>query len=92
MITDALLRGQPVFDWILKEHATSITNKANEATLSDCFIHLIKLAYAIYRLPSTNIFKPFAINIFNHRFEEFLHPLYILAYYLHPYYRDYIIF
>ncbi|GES97518.1 ribonuclease H-like domain-containing protein [Rhizophagus clarus] len=52
---DALLRGQPVFDWILKEHATSITNKANEATLSDCFIHLIKLAYAIYRLPSKGL-------------------------------------
>ncbi|GES95126.1 ribonuclease H-like domain-containing protein [Rhizophagus clarus] len=83
MTTDALLRAQP----ILREHATSITNKANEATLSDCFIHLIKLAYAIYQLPSTNIFKPFAINIFNCRFEEFLHPLYILAYYLHPYYR-----
>ncbi|GBB89019.1 hypothetical protein RclHR1_15660001 [Rhizophagus clarus] len=120
MTTDALLRAQPVFDWILREHATSITNseiaalmedesffstcrsvrsiwkpikecinllEANEATLSDCFIHLIKLAYAIYRLPSTNIFKLFVINIFNCRFEEFLHPLYILAYYLHPYYR-----
>ncbi|CAG8754365.1 17720_t:CDS:2 [Rhizophagus irregularis] len=61
--------------------------EANEATLSDCFIYLIKLAYAIYRLPNTNIFKPFAINIFNQRFEEFLHLLYILAYYLHPHYR-----
>ncbi|GET00860.1 ribonuclease H-like domain-containing protein [Rhizophagus clarus] len=55
MTTDALLRAQPVFDWILREHATSITNKANEATLSDCFIHLIKLAYAIYRLPSKGL-------------------------------------
>ncbi|GBC36080.2 ribonuclease H-like domain-containing protein [Rhizophagus irregularis DAOM 181602=DAOM 197198] len=120
MTTDALLRARPVFDWILSEHANSITNnevaaliedesffstcrsvrsiwkpikecinllEANEATLSDCFIYLIKLAYAIYQLPNTNIFKPFAINIFNQRFEEFLHPLYILAYYLHPHYR-----
>jgi hypothetical protein len=61
--------------------------EANEATLSDCFIYLIKLAYAIHRLPSTNIFKSFTINLFNRRFEEFLHPLYILAYYLHPHYR-----
>ncbi|GES99151.1 ribonuclease H-like domain-containing protein [Rhizophagus clarus] len=118
--TNMKIQGGGLQTWILREHATSITNsevaalmedksffstcrlvrsiwkpikecinllEANEATLSDCFIHLIKLAYAIYRLPSTNIFKPFAINIFNCRFEEFLHPLYILAYYLHPYYR-----
>ncbi|CAB5198560.1 unnamed protein product [Rhizophagus irregularis] len=120
MTTDALLRARPVFDWILREHANSITNnevaalmedesffsicrsvrsiwkpikecinllEANEATLSDCFIHLIKLANAIHRLPITNVFKSFSINIFNYRFEEFLHLLYILAYYLHPYYR-----
>ncbi|CAG8755942.1 ribonuclease H-like domain-containing protein [Rhizophagus irregularis DAOM 181602=DAOM 197198] len=120
MTMDALLRARPVFDWILREHANSITNnevaalmedesffsicrsvrsiwkpikecinllEANEATLSDCFIHLIKLANAIHRLPITNVFKSFSINIFNYRFEEFLHPLYILAYYLHPYYR-----
>ena len=61
--------------------------ETNEATLSDCFVYLIKLAYEIYRLPSTNVFKSFAIRIFNHRFDEFLHPLYILAYYLHPHYR-----
>src|SRR5437763_123172 len=64
--------------------------EANEATLSDCFIHLIKLANAIHRLPSTNAFNSFSVNIFNYRLEEFLHSLYILAYYLHPYYRDYI--
>ncbi|CAG8686539.1 1570_t:CDS:2, partial [Ambispora leptoticha] len=27
------------------------------------------------------------IHVFNQHYEEFLHPLYILAYYIHPEYR-----
>lgn len=61
--------------------------EANDATLADCFVYLIKLATAINNLPETNIFKNSAIQVFNRRYEEFLHPLYILAYYIHPEYR-----
>ncbi|CAG8699122.1 2766_t:CDS:2, partial [Acaulospora morrowiae] len=61
--------------------------EANDATLADCFIYLIKLAVAIDHLPDINTFKIPAIHIFNHRYEKFLHPLYILAYYIHPQYR-----
>lgn len=61
--------------------------EANDATLADCFLYLIKLAVAIYHLPQTNTLKIPAIHIFNRRYEEFLHPLYILAYYIHLQYR-----
>ncbi|CAG8453719.1 6330_t:CDS:2 [Cetraspora pellucida] len=61
--------------------------EANEATLADCFAYLIGLAVAIERLSEMNTFKTSAINIFNRRYEEFLHPLYLLAYYIHPQYR-----
>jgi len=37
--------------------------------------------------PEVNNFKLPAIHVFNRRYEEFLHPLYILAYYIHPEYR-----
>ncbi|CAG8679261.1 13456_t:CDS:2, partial [Ambispora gerdemannii] len=61
--------------------------EAKDATLADCFIYLIKLAVAIDRLPEINFFKIPAIHVFNRRYKEFLHPLYILAYYIHPQYR-----
>ncbi|CAG8822037.1 3983_t:CDS:2, partial [Gigaspora margarita] len=61
--------------------------ETNEATLADCFAYLIKLAIAIIRLPEINTFKIPAIHIFNRRYEEFLHLLYILAYFIHPQYR-----
>jgi hypothetical protein len=50
-------------------------------------MHLIYLAVAIYRLPASNQFKPYAITIFNRRFAEFQHPLYLLSYFCHPLYR-----
>ncbi|CAB4440816.1 unnamed protein product [Rhizophagus irregularis] len=89
-----LSRARPVFDWILSEHANSITNnevavlmedesffsyrcissfymeankrmyksfrEANEATLSDCFVHLINwsMQYIDYQvLRSTILLK-----------------------------------
>ena len=61
--------------------------ESNDATLADCFIYLIKLTILIDRLPEVNNFKLPAIHVFNQRYEEFLHPLYILAYYIHPEYR-----
>ncbi|EXX67153.1 hypothetical protein RirG_117030 [Rhizophagus irregularis DAOM 197198w] len=48
---------------------------------------MIKLAIAIFRLPSSNPFKASAIQIFNRRYLEFQHPAYLLCYFLHPYYR-----
>ncbi len=61
--------------------------EARDETLADCFIYLIKLAIAIDHLPETNSFKISATHVFNRRYEEFLHPFYILAYYIHPEYR-----
>src|SRR5690349_5848930 len=61
--------------------------EANEAILADCFVYLIKLAIAIKCLPEINTFKTSTIYIFNRRYEEFLHPLYILVYYIYPQYR-----
>ncbi|RIB08731.1 hypothetical protein C2G38_2210860, partial [Gigaspora rosea] len=61
--------------------------EANNAILADCFVYLIKLAVSITNLPEANTFKISAIYIFNQRYDEFLHPLYILAYYIHPQYR-----
>jgi len=48
---------------------------------------MIKLAIAIFRLPSSNPYKASAIQIFNRRYLEFQHPAYLLCYFLHPYYR-----
>ncbi|CAG8758209.1 9433_t:CDS:10, partial [Gigaspora margarita] len=61
--------------------------ETNTAILADCFAYLIKLAVAIKYLPEINTFKASAVHVFNRQYEEFLHPLYILAYYIHPQYR-----
>ena len=61
--------------------------EAKSASLADCFIQMIKLAVAIFRLPSSNLYKPAAIQVFNRRYLEFQHPAYLLCYCLHPYYR-----
>ncbi|CAB5360578.1 unnamed protein product [Rhizophagus irregularis] len=61
--------------------------EAKSASLADCFVQMIKLAIAIFRLPSSNPFKASAIQIFNHRYLEFQHPAYLLCYFLHSYYR-----
>ena len=64
--------------------------EAKSATLADCFIQMIKLAVAIFKLPSSNSYKNAAIQIFNNRYLEFQHPAYLLCYCLHPYYRGII--
>ncbi|CAG8796138.1 24902_t:CDS:2 [Gigaspora margarita] len=82
---------------ILSDHGESITNEeisalisneSNNTTLADCFVYLIKLAIAINNLSDMNNFKISAICIFNRRYKEFLHPLYILAYYIHLEYKE----
>ncbi|CAH1770403.1 14805_t:CDS:2, partial [Entrophospora sp. SA101] len=62
--------------------------ESNTATLADCFIYMIKLAVAIFKLPDSNQFKTSAIHIFNNRYIEFQHPAYLLCYYIHPLYRE----
>ncbi|RHZ51352.1 hypothetical protein Glove_480g14 [Diversispora epigaea] len=61
--------------------------ESNTATLANCFIYMIKLTIAIYRLSNLNPFKTPAIRIFNQRYMEFQHPAYLLCYFLHPLYR-----
>ena len=66
--------------------------ESNTATLADCFIYMIKLAVAIYRLPNSNPFKNPTIHIFNNRYIQFQHPAYLLCYFLHPQYRGLYLF
>ncbi|RHZ69728.1 hypothetical protein Glove_279g1 [Diversispora epigaea] len=61
--------------------------ESNTTILADCFIYIIKLTIAIYRLSNLNSFKTPAIRIFNQRYMEFQHPAYLLCYFLHPLYR-----
>ena len=49
---------------------------------------MIKLAVAIFRLPSPNPYKASAIQIFNYHYLEFQYPAYLLCYFLHSYYQD----
>ena len=45
--------------------------KAKLASLADCFIQMIKLAVAIFRLPFSNPYKSAATQIFNRHYLEF---------------------
>ncbi len=49
---------------LIKEYINLL--EINKANLSDYFVYLIKLAYEIYWLLSTNTFKSFTIKIFNY--------------------------
>ena len=63
--------------------------EANHSTLTDAYINLMKIAAAIYNLP-TNEYKGFCnycVEIFNNRFEEFNDSVYQLAFFLHPAYK-----
>ncbi|CAG8849879.1 8646_t:CDS:2, partial [Gigaspora margarita] len=61
--------------------------EASNANLAECFIGLIKLATNINRIDTTNQWKTLMINNFNHRFDDFINEIYILAYWLHPLYH-----
>uniref|UniRef100_U9U7U4 Uncharacterized protein n=1 Tax=Rhizophagus irregularis (strain DAOM 181602 / DAOM 197198 / MUCL 43194) TaxID=747089 RepID=U9U7U4_RHIID len=62
----------------------------NTTTLADCFFELLKMAQAISEIPSfQNIdFKKKCIAIFNKRWKEFDINTYMVAFLLHPKYRD----
>ena len=59
------------------------------ATLADCFLQLIKLSYSIKNLSAIHItFQQQCTKAFNKRWKQFDFRLYVLAYLLHPLYRD----
>jgi hypothetical protein len=65
--------------------------ESNSTTLADYFIQLCRLAYIINHISiSISIyenFRNYCIDKFNERWNEFEHPVFILAYFLHPLYR-----
>ncbi|CAG8777132.1 31710_t:CDS:2, partial [Gigaspora margarita] len=118
---DSIVKSKPVFDWILENHVSVISNttvfdllededfyikcrqisiilkpvkeltnclKARTANLADVFIGLVKLAASINRVENSNPWKKNIINNFNQRFDELVNPVTILAYWLHPLYRE----
>ncbi|GBB97116.1 hypothetical protein RclHR1_02920001 [Rhizophagus clarus] len=62
--------------------------ESRTSTLTDCYIHLLSLAGAIYRMSNQNTqFKNYCIIKFNERFNEFSDDLFLLAFFLHPRYH-----
>ncbi|RHZ75796.1 hypothetical protein Glove_209g73 [Diversispora epigaea] len=59
-------------------------------TLADCFINLVIMATAIKELSQTSNqnFSKECQNVFDKRWKEFNFDYYLLAYFLHPKYRD----
>ncbi|CAJ0747545.1 22105_t:CDS:2, partial [Entrophospora sp. SA101] len=93
MTVDSIIRSKPVFDWILDNYPSVISNDnvfnylQNEDFYmkSDCFIGLVKLAAAINQIDGMNPWKQEITVKFNRRFNEFTNYYYILSYWLHPY-------
>ncbi|CAB5183870.1 unnamed protein product [Rhizophagus irregularis] len=62
--------------------------ESRTSTLANCYVHLLLLAGAIYRMSNQNIqFKNHCIIKFNERFHEFSDDLFLLAFFLHPHYH-----
>jgi hypothetical protein len=62
--------------------------ESRTSTLADCYIHLISLAAAIYRLSNQNSqFKNYCVIKFNERWKEFSNDIYLLSFFLHPQYH-----
>ena len=63
--------------------------QSENTNLADCYLHLVKLAVAVKRVPNNinSSFKKFCINKFNLRWKEFNYSGYFLAYFLHPGYK-----
>ncbi|CAB4487825.1 unnamed protein product [Rhizophagus irregularis] len=72
-------------------HPLKVTVRCLESrtsTLANCYVHLLLLAGAIYRMSNQNIqFKNHCIIKFNERFHEFSDDLFLLAFFLHPHYH-----
>ncbi|CAB5375336.1 unnamed protein product [Rhizophagus irregularis] len=62
--------------------------ESRTSSLADCYIHLLSLASAVYRMPNQNIeFKNHCVIKFNERYDEFSDDLFLLAFFLHPRYH-----
>ena len=63
--------------------------QSDKTNLADCFIHLVKLAAAIKKIPVEfhKSFRSHCINKFNNRWKEFQYDEFFLAFFLHPLYR-----
>ncbi|CAG8842090.1 13946_t:CDS:2, partial [Gigaspora margarita] len=63
--------------------------ESRDSILADCFIHLIKLASTIYRMPQDqNItFRKYCITSINRQLSQFNDDIYRLTYFLHPKFR-----
>ncbi|CAG8645670.1 23444_t:CDS:2 [Cetraspora pellucida] len=76
---------------ILSPIRTAITNlEAQSTTLADCFLQFIQLAAAIKKISNLRVrrFKNYCIQSFNKRWRGFDRDTYLLAYFLHPGYRE----
>ncbi|CAG8798049.1 202_t:CDS:2 [Gigaspora margarita] len=58
------------------------------ASLADCFLGIVHLAFAFKRISISNNFRFLAIIAFNHRYQEFDISPYVLTYFLHPNYQS----
>lgn len=65
--------------------------ESKTTTLADCFVQLCRLAYIINHIsisiPISENFRNYCIDQFNKRWDEFEHPIFVLAYFLHPLYH-----
>ncbi|PKY63044.1 hypothetical protein RhiirA4_490775, partial [Rhizophagus irregularis] len=62
--------------------------ESQSCTLADCFLGLARLGAAIKKLPNNDhrVFRQQCISVFNRRYAEFADPIYLLCFFLHPYY------
>ena len=62
--------------------------ESQSCTLSDCFFGLAKLGAAIKKLPDNDyrVFRRQCISAFNNRYVDFSDPIYLLCFFLHPFY------
>lgn len=80
-----LFRTCKIISEIFKPIKTAINIvESKTATMADCYIEYIKLAIAINWIPQENVLKNNAVSIFNRRYKEFDHDVYLLGYFLHP--------
>ena len=65
-----------------------ITLESQTCSFADCFFGLAKLGASIKKLPDNDYhtFRHQCISIFNHRYTEFADPIYLLCFFLHPFY------
>ncbi|CAB4404603.1 unnamed protein product [Rhizophagus irregularis] len=64
--------------------------ESQSCTLADCFLGLARLGAAIKKLPNNDhrVFRQQCISVFNRHYAEFADPIYLLCFFLHPYYTE----